>query len=271
MALTDAVRAGARQATVSRSTADPVGSDQVGRGQGRERSRLLQAQRDRDGAALAAGRHRDRHCDLSIFDQHPRHRRRLGRACTARRPSVSSTSDRGPRCWTCHTESGTRSSRTGSGICSSPGLLAVCAVALMFMYASHAKSSATPAAGNVQVYVAARDIPIGTTGAQLASGGWLVARKFAGNSVASGAVASTATLANQVAIQPTYAGEQIVARRFGTAQPGRDPVRPEGHRTRDGAPGRRAPVARGDAQAGQPGRRDRQRDRTPRAASCTRR
>ena len=98
------------------------------------------------------------------------------------------------------------------------GLLAVCAVALMFMYASHAKSTAAPAAGSVQVFVATRDIPIGTTGAQIASGGWLVARKFAGNSVASGAVASTALLANQVAIQPTYAGEQIVARRFGTAQ-----------------------------------------------------
>ena len=68
------------------------------------------------------------------------------------------------------------------------------------------------------VYVATRDIPIGTTGAQLASGGWLVARKFAGNSVASGAVVNTTTLSNLVAIQPTYAGEQIVARRFGTAQ-----------------------------------------------------
>ena len=98
------------------------------------------------------------------------------------------------------------------------GLLAVCAVVLMFMYASHAKSTATPAAGSVQVFVATRDIPIGTTGAQIASGGWLVARKFAGNSVASGAVVNTTTLSNLVAIQPTYAGEQIVARRFGTAQ-----------------------------------------------------
>ncbi len=95
--------------------------------------------------------------------------------------------------------------------------LAVCAVALMFIYASHAKSTAAPALGNTTVYVAARDIPIGTTGAQLASGGWLVSRKFAGNSIASGAVVSTATLSNLVAIQPTYAGEQIVARRFGTA------------------------------------------------------
>ena len=98
------------------------------------------------------------------------------------------------------------------------GALALAAVALMFIYASHAKSSATPLAGNTTVYVASRDIPIGTSGAQLVSGGWLVARKFAGNTVASGAVASTAALTNLVAIQPTYAGEQIVARRFGTAQ-----------------------------------------------------
>ncbi len=115
--------------------------------------------------------------------------------------------------------------------------LAVCAVALMLIYASHAKSTATPVAGSATVYVATRDIPIGTTGAQLVSGGWLVSRKFAGNSVASGAVVNTTTLSNLVAIQPTYAGEQIVARRFGTAPAGRTAVRPEGRLARDGAPG----------------------------------
>ena len=66
--------------------------------------------------------------------------------------------------------------------------------------------------------MASRDIPIGTTGAKLATGGWLVTRKLPGNSVAAGAVTSPTQLSNLVAIQPTYAGEQIVARRFGTAQ-----------------------------------------------------
>ncbi len=99
------------------------------------------------------------------------------------------------------------------------GALAACAVALMFMYASHAKKSSTTSSTNgVHVFVASRDIPIGTTGAKLATGRWFVARTLPANSVASGAITAPAQLANEVAIQPTYAGEQIVARRFGTAQ-----------------------------------------------------
>ena len=100
------------------------------------------------------------------------------------------------------------------------GALAACAVALMFMYASHAeKSSTATTASGVQVFVASRDIPIGTTGAKLATGGWLVTRKLPGNSVAvRGRHEPRRSCANLVAIQPTYAGEQIVARRFGTAQ-----------------------------------------------------
>jgi pilus assembly protein CpaB len=99
------------------------------------------------------------------------------------------------------------------------GALAVCAVALMLVYASHAKKHSTAsAASDIQVFVATRDIPIGTTGAKLAGSGWLTTRKLPGDSVAAGAVTSPAQLANEVAIQPTYSGEQIVARRFGTTQ-----------------------------------------------------
>lgn len=99
------------------------------------------------------------------------------------------------------------------------GVLAACAVALMFMYASHAKKSSTAtSAGDIQVFVASRDIPIGTTGAKVTTGKWFVTRKLPANSVASGAITNPTQLTNEVAIQPTYAGEQIVARRFGTAQ-----------------------------------------------------
>ncbi len=99
------------------------------------------------------------------------------------------------------------------------GALAACAVALMFIYASHAKShAAASSAASVSVLVATRDIPVGTTGAKLATGHWLVTRKLPGNSIASGAVTNPAQLASLVAIQPTYAGEQIVTRRFGTTQ-----------------------------------------------------
>ncbi len=99
------------------------------------------------------------------------------------------------------------------------GALAACAVALMFMYASHAKKSTTSSStSGVPVFVATRDIPIGTTGAKLTTGRWFTTRTLPANSVASGAITNRTQLTNEVAIQPTYAGEQIVARRFGTAQ-----------------------------------------------------
>jgi len=97
--------------------------------------------------------------------------------------------------------------------------LAVLAVALTMVYVSHArKSTATAGGGPVQVMVAARDIPIGTSGSTLVGSGWTVAKRFDRADVPAGAVTSLAQLATLVAIQPTYAGEQLVARRFGTTQ-----------------------------------------------------
>jgi Flp pilus assembly protein CpaB len=99
------------------------------------------------------------------------------------------------------------------------GALAICAVALMLVYVSHAKKhSSSVSTKSVPVYVATRDIPIGTTGQTLASGNWMQLRNLPSDSVASGVVATPAQLRTFVAIQPTYAGEQIVARRFGTIQ-----------------------------------------------------
>jgi pilus assembly protein CpaB len=101
-------------------------------------------------------------------------------------------------------------------IASGLGLLAV---VLTLIYVSHAKSSSTTAvAAPVPVLVAARDIPIGTTSATLAGHGWLVIKNFQRSEVPSGAVKSTTQLAGLVAVQPTYAGEQLVTQRFGTTQ-----------------------------------------------------
>ena len=97
--------------------------------------------------------------------------------------------------------------------------LALLAVALTLVYVSHARSSSAGAgSAPVHVLVASRDIPIGTSGRALASGGWLVTKTFKESDVPSGAVSSSAQLAALVAVQPTYKGEQIVARRFGTTQ-----------------------------------------------------
>jgi Flp pilus assembly protein CpaB len=101
-------------------------------------------------------------------------------------------------------------------IASGLGLLAV---VLTLVYVSHAKSgSATAVAAPVPVLVAARDIPIGTSGATLAGRGWLVTKSFQPSEVPSGAVKTVTQLATLVAVQPTYAGEQLVSQRFGTTQ-----------------------------------------------------
>jgi Flp pilus assembly protein CpaB len=99
-------------------------------------------------------------------------------------------------------------------------VLAIAAVALTLIYVSNSKSNqsaASPAAYRT-VLVAARDIPVGTTGTQLAHAGWLTTRRIPSDAVASGTVPNSAALATLVAIQPTYHGEQIVAQRFGTSQ-----------------------------------------------------
>ncbi|HUK97415.1 MAG TPA: hypothetical protein VLV46_07130 [Gaiellaceae bacterium] len=99
-------------------------------------------------------------------------------------------------------------------------VLAIAAVALTLIYVSNSNSkhSATGAGAYRTVLVAARDIPVGTTGAQLAHAGWLTTRRVPADAVASGVVPNRAELATLVAIQPTYHGEQIVAKRFGTSQ-----------------------------------------------------
>ena len=99
-------------------------------------------------------------------------------------------------------------------------VLAIAAVALTLIYVSNSKSnqSGTSPATYRTVLVAARDIPVGTTGTQLAHAGWLTTRRVPSDAVASGTVPNRAALATLVAIQPTYHGEQIVAKRFGTSQ-----------------------------------------------------
>jgi Flp pilus assembly protein CpaB len=101
-------------------------------------------------------------------------------------------------------------------IASGLGLLAV---VLTLVYVSHAKNgSSTAVAAPVPVLVASKNIPIGTSGATLAGRGWLVTKSFQPSEVPSGAVKSVAELATLVAVQPTYAGEQLVSQRFGTTQ-----------------------------------------------------
>jgi len=97
--------------------------------------------------------------------------------------------------------------------------LAILAVALTLIYTSHAKKATQSSnSAPVHVLVAARDIPIGTAGSTLASKGWLVVKTYQPTDVPSGAITSANQLMTEVAIQPTYKDEQLVAARFGTTQ-----------------------------------------------------
>jgi Flp pilus assembly protein CpaB len=98
-------------------------------------------------------------------------------------------------------------------------ILAVAAFALTLIYVSHARSASprSGAAGET-VLVATRDIPVGTTGAELTGGGWVKPTSIEAADAAPGAVTSATQLAQLVAVQPTYAGEQVLARRFGSTQ-----------------------------------------------------
>lgn len=97
--------------------------------------------------------------------------------------------------------------------------LAILAVALTIIYTTHAKKASQHSnAAPVHVLVAARDIPIGTSGKQLAGSGWLVDETFQPTDVPAGSITSVSQLATLVAIQPTYKNEQLVAARFGTTQ-----------------------------------------------------
>jgi Flp pilus assembly protein CpaB len=70
---------------------------------------------------------------------------------------------------------------------------------------------------HVTVFVAARNIPAGTSGADAVNHGMVTHKIVSRDSVVPGAVSSTNQITSLVAAQPIYAGEQITDQRFSTA------------------------------------------------------
>jgi Flp pilus assembly protein CpaB len=102
------------------------------------------------------------------------------------------------------------------------GLLAAVAAVLTMIYVSHGGSgggSTAQAAGTKQavVYVATRDIPIGTSAGTLFSRGYAKATHVSADAIAPGAVVDRRQLKGLVAVQPLYDGEQLTERRFGSS------------------------------------------------------
>jgi Flp pilus assembly protein CpaB len=92
--------------------------------------------------------------------------------------------------------------------------LAVLAALLVGFYVTNYKRSVQHSQQNVSVWVAARDIPEGTSGTDVISGGYLRQEQVLRQSVVPGAISSDKQIERLVAAQPTYAGEQVSLTRF---------------------------------------------------------
>lgn len=96
--------------------------------------------------------------------------------------------------------------------------LALIGALLVTLYVANYKKHVQQGEQSVQVYVAARDLPAGTPGSELGSGGLLVTHEVARRSVVPGAISNPSQVASLTLTQPVYAGEQVTLRRFGTAK-----------------------------------------------------
>jgi Flp pilus assembly protein CpaB len=92
--------------------------------------------------------------------------------------------------------------------------LAVLATVLVGIYIVSYRNSVTHGAGLVKVFVAGRDIPAGTDGSTVASGGYVRSETIPRRAVAPGAITTAGSLTSLVAAGPIYKGEQITLRQF---------------------------------------------------------
>lgn len=96
--------------------------------------------------------------------------------------------------------------------------LALVAALLTSFYVTNYQRDVRRNETNVTVFVAASDIPVGTSGADAVSKGLLERTEIVRRSVVPGAISSPDQLDQLVAVQPTFAGEQVTARRFATPE-----------------------------------------------------
>jgi len=98
--------------------------------------------------------------------------------------------------------------------------LAVLAAVMISYYVTNYKRHVQHGASDVSVLVATKDIPAGTTGAEVAKEHLLRTISVTRSAVVPGAISSGSELTNLVATQTTFAGEQVSSRRFASQQAG---------------------------------------------------
>src|SRR5690349_14019748 len=92
--------------------------------------------------------------------------------------------------------------------------LAIFAALLTTFYVANYKKHVQRQQAKVTVVVAAKDVPVGLTGQEILQGHYLTTRSVA-RPVVPGALSDPRQIANEVATEPIYAGEQVTERRFG--------------------------------------------------------
>jgi Flp pilus assembly protein CpaB len=92
--------------------------------------------------------------------------------------------------------------------------LALVAALLTTFYVANYKRHVQQSESTVTVYVAKRDIPQGTTGAELIKSGWIKTAEAVQRSVVPGAISNPDQIRNLITRQDIYTGEQVSLRRF---------------------------------------------------------
>ena len=95
-------------------------------------------------------------------------------------------------------------------------VLAVVAALLTMFYTTNFQRNVREDETNVPVFVAVRDIPAGTSGADVERRGLLKKSEVVRRNVVPGAISKPSQVADLVVTQPIYAGEQVSTRRFAT-------------------------------------------------------
>lgn len=95
--------------------------------------------------------------------------------------------------------------------------LAVMAALLTSLYVSNYKRNVRTSEASVTVWVAKKDVPENTSGADLVAKHLITKQDVARRNVVPGAISDPSDISKQLLVQPLYAGEQVTARRFGTS------------------------------------------------------
>jgi Flp pilus assembly protein CpaB len=93
-------------------------------------------------------------------------------------------------------------------------VLAAVAILLVFYYVSQERGRLQQGQELVAVWVAAKDIPQGTPGAELDAGGYLTPTEVERDQVTPGALLDPAAVTDKVVANPIYKGEQVSQLRF---------------------------------------------------------